>query len=194
MYHTRKSPFHQSPPLPSPLWLQCISKMLLFSKGKKLKSTQSSLRRVSVQQFVCREPQCSSSFSLSSSSHNRPHPFVLHFHVSAHLREERFKTYLFKLFHYRFTDGRPLHLKAKDINKPTQIQCQLQQEVLSSALSACLHVASTVKGGFQMKKPQDYWTGKTPMFDTILVCLKVSSTLSHLRNMTFLMIEEIKTI
>lgn len=147
MYHTRTPPFHRSPPLPSPLWLQCISKMLLCSQ---------SARSLNPPRVPCDMSACSSSFAESLSaalpSHFLPHLtvdhilFVLHFHVSAHLREERFKKpYLFKLFHHQFTDGKTLQLKTKDINEPTQVQCQLQEEVLSSALSARLQVASTVK-------------------------------------------------
>lgn len=80
MYCTRKSLFLQSPPLPSSLCLQCIfTDTYIILKMRKCKIIQIYTSVFSVlETVVCKELRCSPSSSLSSSSHNLPHPIELH--------------------------------------------------------------------------------------------------------------------
>lgn len=101
--HTRKSSppppsFHRPPPLPSLPSCQCMSRDVgRPRRAEKSKFTAAVvaaaagfLRLVSVQCSSCLQSRCSSSFSLSSSSHNQPHPFESHSSciVCVHRREE----------------------------------------------------------------------------------------------------------
>lgn len=122
-YHTRKSLFHH-PPLPSFVFKASSQNSETFSKRETLKYSQfTPVSSVSVTKcLVCRElvrVQHTSSSSLSSSSHTRPHPLRLHIFMYPLLLREAASERYFKLITQtcRLDDRPSLQYKSEDLAK-----------------------------------------------------------------------------